>query len=161
MPEIEDVQGWKRVAPHCHSRIANLRHEAKKWVADFRLKLSGSHDITLNQSLLHELIHSGHFIIPREGAKVDYSGIFEKIRKIGPFFQLSHFASNFIFCSAKPKHELKHKQNEGEQWKTLNFLLILMYSIPTNQNEFQLICIFEFRWQSKKLHGFARAGIML
>ena len=145
---------------HCHSRIANLRHEAKKWVADFRLKLSGSHDITLNQSLLHELIHSGHFIIPREGAKVYYSGIFEKIRKIGPFFQLSHFASNFFFCTSKPKPETKHEQNEGKQRKSWNFILILMYSYSTVLREFKLICIFEFRWQSKKSHNFAQAEIM-
>ena len=137
-----------------------LRHEAQKSVVSFRLKLPGPQVITFDQRLSHELIHSNHFFIPREAIKVHYSSIFEKIGKNGPFFQLSHFASNFIFCSAKPKHELKHKQNEGEQWKTLNFLLILMYSIPTDQNEFPLICIFEFRWQSKKSQNFAKAGIM-
>ena len=65
--------------------------------------------------LSHELIRSNHFFIPNEATTVHYSSIFEKIGKNGPFFQLSHFASNLIFCSAKPKHELKHKQNEGEQ----------------------------------------------
>ena len=145
---------------HCDSRISKVGNEAKKWVAHFRLKLSGCQVLTFDQSILHELIHSNHFFIPREATIVHYSGIFEKIRKIGSFFQLCHFASNFVFCSAKPKHELKHEQNEVEQQKTLNFLLILMYSIPTVWSDIQLICIIEFRWQSKKSQNFAKAGII-
>ena len=122
-----------------------LRHEVQKSVVSFHLKLPVCQVITFDQRLSHELIHSNHFFIPREATKVYYSSIFEKIGQNGPFFQLSHFASNFFFCASKPEPETKHEQNEGKQRKSWNFIPIFMYYIASVLREFQLICIFEFR----------------